>query len=313
MNALFLAHLQQRLSELLHTDLIITEGRQVYGGDINTTYILAAGSQQYFVKCNDLAAPDLFQKEYNGLQLLKNKSRLHTPAPVVYGVFGTTSYLVMECLVPSSFTVDTWQALGEGLAGMHKLTQTQFGLYEDNYIGSLSQPNHLSGTWAAFYAEQRILPLIKTAFDNGLCRKEDVTDAEAVSSKLSALFPEEPPALLHGDLWSGNVMACANGKATIYDPAVYYGHREMDIAMTLLFGGFDASFYHHYESVYPLQNGWQQRVALCQLYPLLVHLNLFGEVYYGRVRNVLHKIQVTITLSIKEIKSLLFIAGLHSV
>lgn len=289
MKSSFSVHLQQRLSELLQIDILFTESRQVYGGDINTTYILTAGSHRYFMKCNDQALPDMFQKEYNGLQLLKDKSSLHIPVPIACGEFDTTSYLIMECLEPSSFTLHTWQALGEGLADMHKQTQIEFGSHEDNYVGSLPQSNRLSATWAVFYAEQRILPLTKMAFDNGLCTKEDVKDAEAVCSKLSIFFPEEPPALLHGDLWNGNVMACANGEAAIYDPAVYYGHREMDIAITLLFGGFDPSFYHRYQDVYPLQNGWGQRVALCQLYPLLVHLNLFGEAYYRRVKSVLQK------------------------
>ena len=287
MNASYLRHLQQQLSEELAQNIVITDSRQVFGGDVNTTYILTAGSNQYFLKCNHSARPDMFQKEYNGLQLLKSKSRLQIPVPLTYGQFNDTSYLVMECLNDTSFTPNTWQVLGEGIAGMHKQTQPQFGLNEDNYIGSLPQSNHLSETWAEFYAEQRILPLVKKVFDKALCTKVDIESAEAICRKLPSLFPGEPPALLHGDLWNGNVMACSDDKAAIYDPAVYYGHREMDIAMTLLFGGFNSAFYQHYQDVYPLQRGWQQRVALCQLYPLLFHLNLFGSGYYGRVKNVL--------------------------
>lgn len=286
----FLQHIQQQLSEFFHNNFVITASRQVFGGDINTTYIITANDNRYFIKCNNQpAAPDMFQKEYNGLQLLKEKSNLQIPEPSVCGQFNNTAYLMMECLEEASFTSKAWQALGEGIARMHKETQPQFGLNEDNYIGSLSQRNQPTDTWAEFYAEQRILPLIRKAFDAALCTKEDVKETEVLCSKLSSLFPDEPPALLHGDLWSGNVMACANDKAAIYDPAVYYGHREMDIAMTLLFGGFDSAFYHHYNEIYPLQNGWKQRAALCQLYPLLVHLNLFGRSYYSRVKDVLNR------------------------
>lgn len=280
-------HLQQQLSELFNTDFKIKENRQVFGGDINTTYIITTNQEQYFVKCNNSASTEMFAKEYNGLQLLRSKSNLQIPEPFLYGEHNSTSYLAMECIEETPFTPKAWQSLGEGLAAMHKQTAPQFGLEENNYIGSLAQLNSFSNTWEEFYAEQRILPLIRKAFNTALCTKEDVKDAETVCNKFSSIFPEEPPALLHGDLWSGNVMACVGDNAAIYDPAVYYGHREMDIGLSLLFGGFESSFYHHYNGNYPLQNGWRERVALCQLYPLLVHLNLFGSGYYGRVKSVL--------------------------
>ena len=153
----------------------------------------------------------------------------------------------------------------------------------------MPQQNHLTDTWAELYATQRILPLVQKVFDNQQCTISDVRDTEKLCVKFDDLFPDEPPALLHGDLWSGNVMACANNEAAIYDPAIYYGHREMDIAMTLLFGGFDTAFYRHYQEAYPLQSGWQSRVDICQLYPLLFHLNLFGSSYYGRVKSILNE------------------------
>lgn len=143
--------------------------------------------------------------------------------------------------------------------------------------------------WPEFYAEQRIMPLIRQAFDQRKCTQADVQLAEQFCKKLSALIPNESPALLHGDLWSGNRMFTANGEAAVYDPAVYFGHREMDIAMTLLFGGFDDYFYTIYNDVYPLQQGWRQRVAICQLYPLLVHLILFGGHYYNSVKTIIRQ------------------------
>jgi fructosamine-3-kinase len=138
-----------------------------------------------------------------------------------------------------------------------------------------------------FYAFNRLLPLIRLAYDQQIVEKSMVQQVEALCKQLPQLFPVEPPALLHGDLWSGNFMVGSNGRACVYDPAVYYGHREMDLAMTRLFGGFDTRFYYAYQAVYPLQPEWQQRIGICQLYPLLVHLVLFGGNYYGSIKEIL--------------------------
>jgi len=259
----------------------------VTGGDISDAYVAKTNDVTFFIKTNNTLLTGLFQKETFGLLTLRKKTALKVPKPIHYDIYGDTLYLVLEYLEKEKETPQTWKILGEGIAALHQQTQPQFGLSYDNFIGSLIQPNSLTETWAEFYAEQRILPLVKKVFDKALFTKEDTEAAETICCKLSSLFPDEPPALLHGDLWSGNVMACSNNEAAIYDPAVYYGHREMDIAMTLLFGGFDSAFYQHYQDIYPLQSGWQQRVALCQLYPLLFHLNLFGSGYYNRVKNVL--------------------------
>ena len=134
-------------------------------------------------------------------------------------------------------------------------------------------------------------PLIQKAFDKGKCDKTDVQLTEQLCKKLDGLIPNEKPALLHGDLWSGNFMIDVNGLPVIMDPAVYYGHREADIAMTLLFGGFSSELYHYYNEIFPLEKNWRQRVELWQLYPLLVHLLLFGSSYYYRVKQVLVRYQ----------------------
>ncbi len=289
MNNTFIQDLPLHLSRLSGKDAKINSYRQVCGGDINTTYIIDTNEKKYFLKINNVNGSDMFQKEYNGLMLLRNKTRLKIPEPLGCVASEQNCYLIMECLEKDAPQTDTWKILGEGLAALHQCTQPQFGLEEDNYIGSLAQSNSLQNSWAEFYAAQQILPLFQKAFDNGYCTANDVKQAEMICTKLTDIFPKEPPALLHGDLWNGNIMACANNEAAIFDPAVYYGHREMDIAMTLLFDGFDLSFYHHYNNAYPLQNGWQNRTDLCQLYPLLVHLTLFGAGYYAQVKNVLRK------------------------
>ncbi len=285
-NALF-KHLQEQLSILFGKDIKITDGQRVYGGDINTAFVIITNEGSFFVKQNKASLADMFSKEYNGLKCLKENAVLKVPQPLLCGTFGNNAYLVMEFVQKQTFTKTTWKVLGEGLALLHQQTEQGFGFYESNYIGSLPQSNAICNSWSEFYFTQRIMPLMQKAAANNLCTVNDVKKAERIGSKLPDIFTDEPPALLHGDLWHGNVMACANNEAAIYDPAIYYGNREMDIAMTLLFGGFDEAFYHSYNDSYPLQTGWQQRVSICQLYPLLVHLNLFGSSYYSQVKAIL--------------------------
>ena len=289
MRQLLLKHIQLLLSGKWSKKIFITSHQPVFGGDINACFLINSNEGRWFVKLNGAEGIDMFEKEYNGLTFLRNKTTLKIPEPLLSGVFENNSFLVMEHLQKETHTPQSWQSAGIGLADLHRQTQLQYGFAEDNYIGNLPQQNHLTGSWPEFYASQRILPLFQKALQKNFCTAEDRKAAELICRKLSDYFPQEPPALLHGDLWSGNMMACANGEVAIYDPAIYYGHREMDIAMTLMFGGFDSLFYEYYNEAYPLQTGWQQRVELCQLYPLLVHLNLFGSGYYGRIKSILNK------------------------
>ncbi len=279
------------MSAFFSEDIIITGQQQVFGGDINTTYILFTNRGNYFLKSNSKAAAGFFEKEYNGLQLLRNKSLLTVPEPLLYGSVEKDSFFITEYLQKEAITGITWDLLGKGLAELHQHSQPAFGLHEDNFIGSLPQRNKPCDNWAEFYAAQRILPFVRQAFDHQKLSAADAKAAEQICERLGDIFPKEPPALLHGDLWNGNFMACCEGKPAVYDPAVYYGSREMDIAMTILFGGFHPEFYRQYEASYPLHAGWRQRVSLCQLYPLLMHLILFGGSYYNQVKRVLDEYQ----------------------
>jgi protein-ribulosamine 3-kinase len=262
----------------------------VYGGDINKAYCLTAATGKYFLKVNDRTRYScMFEKEERGLELLRRHCSLIIPVVIKTGAIGGWQYLLLEWLDKGSPGKDIWERSGQHLALMHKQPQEYFGLNENNYIGSLEQLNDRRNEWPAFYAECRIIPLIKLLFDEGRYSKGDLATAGVFLSQLKNIFPPEPPALLHGDLWSGNYLIHSSGYASIFDPAVYYGHREMDIGMTRLFGGFDHPFYNAYNEVYPLTKGWEQRLAVAQLYPLLVHAVLFGGHYIGQARDIMQR------------------------
>ncbi len=153
----------------------------------------------------------------------------------------------------------------------------------------MQQINTLHNEWHSFYRECRIMPLVKKLFDAGNYTKADINYANSFCNNIKSIFPSEPPALLHGDLWGGNYLITSTGYAAIFDPAIYFGHREMDIGMTKLFGGFDARFYRAYDEVYPLAKGWEKRLAVTQLYPLLVHAVLFGGHYVSKTKEIIRQ------------------------
>jgi fructosamine-3-kinase len=285
---ILLHELSNVLSAQLGVKIQINRAERIYGGDINETYRLETGEGDWFLKVNDHHRyPDLFVKEFNGLEALRAAAALHVPRPLCYGAVGQQAYLVMDYLHKGRVTADFWEDFGTSLGRLHSNTNPGFGFFESNYIGSVRQYNTVYNSWPVFYAFNRLTPLAREAFDRHLMDKTLLTQLEALCKRLPSIFPEEPPALLHGDLWSGNFMVGPAGSACIYDPAVYYGHREMDLAMTRLFGGFDTRFYHAYQSAFPLAQNWQQRIGVCQLYPLLVHLLLFGGGYLNSIREIL--------------------------
>lgn len=277
------------LSQIAGTPLMVTRTERIQGGDINDTYLLHTPDRAFFLKVNSSRHNDMFEKEFNGLQALRNAAAIDIPEPFAYGGDQENIFLLMDYVLPGKPARDFWRSFGEKLAALHQNTSETFGFTEDNYIGSLHQSNPRTTNWETFYASHRIMPLMKQALTLGRCSKEDLRRAENLCSRFRDLFPKEPPALLHGDLWSGNFMVNTQGQPVIYDPAVYYGHREMDIAMTLLFGGFDSNFYEHYNAAFPLVTGWRERTLLYQLYPLLVHLVLFGGHYYHNVMDIIHR------------------------
>jgi protein-ribulosamine 3-kinase len=269
-----------------HLSDTITGSRFVSGGSINIAYELQTSGGKYFLKVNHKALyPGMFAAEAEGLKLLTKTNTVKVPGIVLQGDAGNESFLLLEWVDARRGSVQATQNLGAQLAQMHRNTADTFGLDHDNYIGSLPQSNRKHDKWSDFFIQERLQPMVSLAADKRLLEYADAGNFEKLYTKLPELFDEEAPALLHGDLWSGNYLTTPADEPYLIDPAVYYGHREVDLAMTALFGGFSNEFYIDYNEAFPLAKGWQQRADLWNLYPLLVHLNLFGAGYLGRVRD----------------------------
>lgn len=261
--------------------------QRVTGGDINSCWKIEYGKKKYFLKTNQSGNyPQMFKREAAGLTLLKEKSRFIIPPVLKEGIAGSEQYLLLEWLEQRPGNHSEQYDAGKKLADLHLHQSDKFGLEEDNYIGSLRQVNTWHPDWSSFYSNCRIMPLVQLLYDRKLFSKTVVDQAGQFCKHLSEYFPAEPASFLHGDLWSGNYMHTTHGPALI-DPAVYYGHREMDIGMTKLFGGFGEEFYRGYNEVYPLEKDWNTRLEYSQLYPLLVHSVLFGGGYVGRCERIL--------------------------
>jgi len=240
------------------------------------------------MKVNSKSAfPDMFAREADGLATIRETQTIAVPEVVLQADIEDESFLILEWIESVSATPVSSKLLGQQLADMHRHTSPQFGLEYHNYMGSIPQSNRRHDTWAMFFINERLQPMVKIAVDKGLLNRTDAQQFEKLFLNISGLFNEEPPALIHGDLWGGNYLISRQGEPYLIDPAVSYGHREFDIAMTNLFGGFGSDFYHHYNESFPLTKGWQQRINLWNLYPLLLHLNLFGTSYLAQVKSCL--------------------------
>jgi len=282
------------LEELLksHTGnkALIEQTQAVGGGSINAAYRIRYAGQDYFLKYNQARRfPKMLELEAQGLNLLANSKKICLPEVIGKGEAGQTAFLLLEHIEAGYPDNNFWEVFGNELADLHSETNETFGLDQDNYIGSLPQSNTPATNWSEFFITQRLNPQLNLAAKKGLVNTKILNHFEKLYAKLPALFPDELPALLHGDLWSGNFLCDVQKKPVLIDPAVYYGHREMDLAMSKLFGGFGPRFYEAYHAAYPLETGWQERVDLCNLYPILVHVNLFGGSYVGQLQSCLRR------------------------
>lgn len=280
----------QNLENKFGQPVVLVKTSPVSGGDINDAYHFETSKGNFFVKKNSASRfPQMFQKEAKGLQLLKSKNEIKVPEVVLAGEESEVAFLVLKYIRSATKTTNFWYEFGVQLSKLHKHSNDFFGLDYENYIGSLHQSNQKHKKWTDFFREERLTVQVKLARNNGRIDSGTVKTFDRFYSKLDEIFPVEPPALLHGDLWGGNFMVGEKGDAVIIDPAVYYGHREMDLGMSQLFGGFNPEFYRAYNSNYPLEKGWKQRLDFCNLYPLLVHVNLFGGGYLASVKSILRK------------------------
>ncbi|WP_257669991.1 fructosamine kinase family protein [Parapedobacter tibetensis] len=281
--------LEAAIKGVVPNDYQIKSIVSVSGGDINRAYHIKTQSGQYFVKVNDAnRAIQLFLAESKGLMLLReSSSSVNAPHTFTVGQAHGDTFILMEWIDMGSKNDAGSQALlGRMVAALHRHHANDFGLDHDNFIGSLLQINTQSADWTDFFIQQRLQKQLdiaqKQLLNTSLQRQFD-----QLFARLDTLYPQEPPSLLHGDLWGGNYLIGTNGQPVLIDPAVYYGHREMDIAMTKLFGGFSQRFYAAYHEDYPLQDDWETRIDLWNLYPLLVHFNLFGGGYLSQLKNCL--------------------------
>lgn len=280
--------------------------RPVGGGDINRAYRLTlSDGTDLFAKANASSLLPMFEAEAEGLAAMRATGAIGVTEALGLGLepeaFGQdSSFLLLAWLEPDAKRADFWETFAEELAAMHAADtaflfpdrggQTTYGFPIDNYIGSTPQINTPMSSWVDFFRECRLRPQVRWAYDAGYLERSAMRQADAVLERLETLLPEpDHPSLLHGDLWGGNYMTGPDGRAFLIDPATYVGHREADLAMTELFGGFAPAFYSAYRSIAQVDAGYDERRDLYNLYHLLNHVNLFGYSYVGSVLRILNR------------------------
>lgn len=268
----------------------VTEWIPVSGGDISAAYKLKTQSADLFLKINSHAnGLDMFRIEALGLETISQALKVGVPSVLLVDQFESQAFLLLEYVLPKSANSLDFYHLGVQLAKLHGITHSHFGFKSNNFIGSLTQNNEPHHQWIPFYVHNRLEPQLFLGMQLGLLDKREVPSVDQLMIGLEQRIGYCKPALLHGDLWSGNYLISSSDQPYFIDPAVYFGHREVDLAMTRLFGGFGDAFYQAYYEIWPKEAGEDERIELYQLYYLLVHLNLFGKSYKPAVIRILRK------------------------
>lgn len=272
------------------TGLTFLKSRTISGGDIGAAHKLQTKSAVFFLKIySGPHAKAMTDAEITGLRTIADTNTIKTPNLVHSDRFEQSAYLLMEFIEPKRPDANDYAKLGKKLGLLHRTPQDFFGFKNDNFIGRLPQPNVQADNWATFYATERLGKQLQLSESKGLLRAEEVPNSALLIQVLKRYTLNIKPALLHGDLWGGNYIIGTTGEPYLIDPAVYYGHSEVDVAMTRLFGGFSPDFYQAYHSIVPKSKHYDACMDLYQLYYLLVHLNLFGRSYYGQVKRLLER------------------------
>jgi protein-ribulosamine 3-kinase len=267
------------------------EFESVGGGCINETYKISFNERQLFCKVNSATKfPHLFEKEGHGLNLIARQHVIKVPKVIACFEAGGKQALLLEWINEGERTDNFWKRFGEQLAALHQVTNEHFGLDEDNYMGSVVQPNKPTARWTDFFAGQRLQPLVEQCISKGLLSNRHQSLFEDLYKKLLSVFPDDQqPALVHGDLWSGNFMCDEKSEPVLIDTASYFGHPSVDLGMSTLFGGFRNGFYEAYHYHSPFPSNHKEQWEVCNLYPLLIHLILFGSSYLSQIETILHR------------------------
>ncbi|HEX2255046.1 MAG TPA: fructosamine kinase family protein [Thermoanaerobaculia bacterium] len=297
MNPQLTAAIEAALAERRGAAVDVVASRTVSGGCIHDARLVElADGQRFFLKADVGVPADLFEREAEGLAALAAVGEIRVPAAPLPGRAGDTVFLLMEAISTgrpgSGFFADFGRRFARfHRASAHRGPAGRFGFDHDNYLGGTPQPNPWCDDWTEFFRRHRLAHQLELARRGGRSDPELHRLGERLLARLGDWLdvPEEPACLLHGDLWSGNFLADDAGAPVLVDPAVYRGHREADLAMTHLFGGFDAAFHRAYEEEWPLPPGSAERLEIYQLYHLLNHLNLFGAGYRGRCLAILRR------------------------
>jgi protein-ribulosamine 3-kinase len=285
------AALARELTRLTGLEFAPEPTERVAGGSINRCYRWPAGSTAVFVKVAESAASSMLEAEAAGLAELARARAVRVPRVLACGAASASAFLALEWLEAGAGGGESEERLGLELAAQHAVTAPEYGWQRDNTIGSTPQANGPMASWSAFFRERRLRPQLELALANGFVRLLQEPGERLLAAVEGLLGTHRPAAsLLHGDLWGGNWLATRDGDPAIFDPAVYYGDRETDLAMTQLFGGFGPRFYQAYAAAAPLPPGAELRLDLYNLYHVLNHANLFGESYAHRARAMIQRL-----------------------